>query len=138
MTQTFTGSRAIFRIRGVQVAYASDCSYTINHALTPIEVLDKLEPAEHAETGYDVSFSCSTFRVANQGAVSLGIQPTLENILTQPELTVELIDKIADVTMLRILGVKMSQRSGTVGARNVATETWNFVGLKASDEASEG
>ena len=138
MSQTLTGPRAIFRINGVQVALASSVNYTINHDHQPIEVLDRIEPLEHAEVGYSVNFSCSSFRVANSSAVNLGIQPTLDAILTQPELTVEIIDRITDTTTLRIIGVKMVSRSGDVGARTAATETWNFVGRKASDEASEG
>lgn len=135
-SQAFTGVRAIFKINGKQVAFASNCSYTINHTLTPIEVLDRLNPIEYAETGYNVEFNCSTFRVAHKSAVDLGIQPVLEKILTQPELTVELQDRVTDATLLRVIGVKMSSRAGTIDARGVATETWNFVGLKASDEAS--
>ncbi len=138
MSQTFTGARAVFKIQGTQIAYASNCSYTINHQVQAIETLEKLNPIEHAEVGYDVSFSCNSFRVANNSAVNLGIQPVLESILTQPELTVELIDKISTATMLRIVGVKMTSRSGSVDARGVATESWSFVGLKASDEASAG
>ena len=33
MSNVFTGVRAIFKIQGVQIAYASNCSYTINHNL---------------------------------------------------------------------------------------------------------
>lgn len=137
MSQTFTGVRAIFKIRGEQVAYASNVSYTINHALQAIEVLDRINPVEHAEVGYSVDCSCSVFRVANRSAIGLGIQPRLEAILTQPELVIELIDKVEGVTVLRISGVKIQTRSGSVDARGVATETWNFVGIKAGDEASE-
>lgn len=136
MSQVFSGPRAIFKIQGTQIAYASNCSYNINHNHQPIDVLDQLAPVEHAEVGYSVDFSCSSFRVANQSAVSLGVQPTLENILTQPELTVELQDRISGATILRVIGVKMTGRSGSVDSRGVATETWNFVGRKASDEAS--
>lgn len=136
MSTVFTGVRAIFKIQGTQIAYASNASYTINHALQPIETLDNLAPLEYAEVGYSVDFNCSSFRVANKSAVSLGIQPVLETILTQPELTVELQDRVTGLTLLRVIGVKMTSRAGTVDARGVSTETWNFVGLKASDEAS--
>lgn len=135
MSTVFTGVRAVFKIEGVQIAFASNCSYTINHNLQAIEVLDKLEPFEHAEVGYTVDFSCSSFRVAGASAVQLGVQPKLEAILVQPTLTVELQDKVEGSTVLRVIGVKITSRAGTVDARGVATETWNFVGIKASDEA---
>lgn len=137
MSQTFTGPRAIFKIQGVEVAYASNVNYNISHDHQPIETLDHLAPLEYAEVGYKVDFSCSTFRVAGRSAVQLGIQPKLEDILTQPELVVELQDRIKQITILRITGVKMTGRSGSVDARGVGTENWSFVGLKASDEAAD-
>ncbi len=137
MSQTFSGARAIFSINGNKLAYASDCNYTINHDVQEITVLDRINPLEHAEVGYSVSFSCNTFRVANQSAVKIGIAPKLEQILTQSELTAELIDRLTGKTLLRVIGVKMTSRSGGVSARGVATESWSFVGIKASDEAGD-
>lgn len=137
MSQTLTGARAIFRISGTKVAFASNVSYTINHDHQPIEVLDRLEPVEQAEVGYSVSFSCNVFRVANQSIIGLGFMPILEEILVQPELIVEIQDKITSKTLLRITGVKCTSRSGGFDARGVSTESWNFVGIRASDEAKD-
>lgn len=135
MSKVFTGVRAVFKINGKQVAYASSCSYQINHPLQPIETLDSLPARELAEVGYSVSLSCNGFRVAGLSPIQQGFMPTLEKILTQPELTVELVDKIAGKTILRVLGVKMQERSGSVDARGVGTEGWSFLGLTASDES---
>ncbi|HMV01700.1 MAG TPA: hypothetical protein PLJ37_01110 [Chitinophagales bacterium] len=137
MSQSFTGPRAIFKIQGVEVAYASSVNYNIAHDHQPIETLDHLAPIEYAEVGYKVDFSCNTFRVAGRSAIALGIQPKLENILVQPELVVELQDRIKQITILRITGVKLTGRTGSVDARGVGTESWNFVGLRASDEAGD-
>jgi len=137
MSIVTTGARAIFKINGEKVVYASNCNYNINHTLQPIDVLDRIEPIEQAETGYTVDFSCTTFRIANQSAVNLGIQPKLAEILQQPELTAEIIDSQTETTLLLIERVKMTTRSGTVDARGVFTETWNFIGIKASDEAGQ-
>lgn len=137
MSIVITGARAVFKIAGSPIAFASNCSYNINHTLQPIDVLDQLTPAEQAETGYTVDFSCTTFRVPNQSAVNLGIQPKLAAILTQPELVVEISDRVSGALLLLVERVKMTTRSGTVDARGVFTETWNFTGLKASDEAGQ-
>jgi len=137
MSQVFTGVRAVFKIQGTPIAFASNCSYNWNHNHQAVEVLDKLEPTEYAEIGYTVDFSCTSFRVADKSAIQLGVQPVLEAILTQPELVVELQDKVANKTILRITGVKMQSRSGTVDARGTATETWSFVGLRATDESTD-
>lgn len=139
MSKVFTGVRAVFKINGKQVTYASSVNYTINHALQPIETLDSLPARELAEVGYSVSFSCNSFRIAGLSPISQGFMPTLEKILTQPELTVELVDKMANngqgQTVMRIVGVKMQERGGSVDARGVSTEAWSFLGLRASDEA---
>lgn len=136
MSQTFTGVRAIFKIQGKQVAFASDVNVTVNHAMQPIETLDRLDVVEHAEIGYTVDMSCGTFRVAGASAIQLGIQPILEEILIQPELMAELQDKIAGVTVARLVGVKMTSRGLSVNARGVATEQWAFVVRRFSDEST--
>ncbi|MCZ2336773.1 MAG: hypothetical protein LC127_00985, partial [Chitinophagales bacterium] len=82
MCVTSSGARVAFKVNGAKVAFANAFSYDVNHAHQPVDVLDQLEPKEYAETGYTVSFSCNMFRVAGQSAVSQGIRPKLEDILT--------------------------------------------------------
>lgn len=137
MSNVLSGARAIFKISNQQIAYAGSCSFNINHAHQPIDVLDSLAPKEYTETGYTVDFSCNVFRVANQSSVNLGIRPRLEEILTQPELTCEIVDNKSGATILNIIGVKMISCSGNFDARGVCSENWSFVGLKATDEAGE-
>ncbi len=134
MSKVSTGSRLILKIGGSKVAFASDFNYTINHELQKIDVLDQLTAAEYAEVGYDVSFTCSTFRVSGKSAVALGIQPKIEDILTQPELIAEGIDRVTGKTLIRITGIKLQSVSGGGGARAAMTETWSFIGLRATDE----
>lgn len=134
MSQVKTGARVALLVNNTKIAFASNCNYTENHIHQPIYVLDQLEVVEHAETSYSVEFSCSNFRVANQSAVSIGIQPKLQNILTQPELTAELQDGIDGTTLMFVTGVKFTTRSGSVDSQGVFTETWNFVGRVMTDE----
>lgn len=133
--QVVTGARAVFIINGQKVAFASGVNYNINHNTTPIDVLDKPEPEEHAVVGYSVDMSCTTFRVPDQSPISTGIQPKLQDILTAPSKTVEVQDSITGKTLLFIEEVTFTGRSGSFDARGVWSETWNFVGIKASDEA---
>lgn len=133
---TVSGARAVFRINGKKVAWATNVSYTITHEHLPVNVLDKLEVEEYSETAYYVTFSAGRFRVPNyspMGAES-GLQPKLADILTQPELTAVIYDKTSETTLLTVYRVKMIERSGAVGARDLATETYNFVGVTAGDE----
>jgi len=130
-----TGARAIFRIAGSKIAWASNVSYNENYQLEPINVLDQLQVQEHAEVGYTVDMQCQSFRVAEASVKQLGIMSTLSQVLTQGELTAEVIDKITGATLLLMTGVKLQARQTTVDARGVMTETWSFVGRTSEDEA---
>jgi len=135
MSVTSSGARVVFRINGQKVAFANAINYTVAHAHQPVDVLDQLEPAEYAETGYTVNFSATMFRVANQSAISLGLRPKLQDILTQPELTAELIDRVNGATLMLIERVKCTQEDMNIDARALGQMTLAFVGIKQSDEA---
>ena len=135
MSLTTTGARVVFRINGTKVAFANAVNYTVAHAHQPVDVLDQLEPAEYAETGYTVNFSATMFRVSDQSALSLGLRPKLQNILTQPELTAEMIDRVTGKTMFLIQRVKCTQEDFNTDARSLAQLTLAFVGIKQSDES---
>lgn len=135
MSNVMTGAKAIFRINGTQIAYASNVSYNENIQLEPVNVLDELSVKEHAEVGYTVDMQCQSFRVQNQSVKQLGIMPRLSAILTNGEMTAEVIDKVTNTVLLLMEGVKIQTRQTTVDARGLMTETWQFVGKQAQDEA---
>lgn len=137
MTQVMTGAKAIFRLGGNQVAFASSVSFNENIQLEEVNVLDQLEVLELAEVGYRVDMSCQNFRVANQSVKQLGIMSRLNQILTQGELTAEIIDRASGAVILLMEGVKLESRQTQVDARGVMSETWSFRGRKSSDEAGQ-
>ncbi len=134
-SQSMTGAKAIFRLNGTQIAFASSVTYNENIQLEEVNVLDKIETIEHAEVGYRVDISCQTFRVQNSSIKQLGLMPKLQDILTAGELTAEVIDRTTSTVLLLMEGVKLESRQTTVDARGLMTETWNFRGRKASDES---
>jgi 2-oxo-4-hydroxy-4-carboxy--5-ureidoimidazoline (OHCU) decarboxylase len=89
MSETLTGARVVFRVNGQKVAFAQSISYSVQHNHQQVDVIDQLEPAEYAETGYIVNFTVTQFRVPFQSAISTGLRPKLQNILSQPELTAD-------------------------------------------------
>lgn len=135
MSNTSSGARIVFRVNGQKVAFANSLSYTVAHAHAPVDVLDQLEPAEYAETGYTVNFTATVFRVSNQSAINLGLRPKLQAILTQPELTAELVDRTTGATLALLERVKCTQEDMNVDARSLAQLTLSFVAIKQSDEA---
>ena len=135
MSQTSTGARVVFRVDGAKVAFANAINYTVAHAHQPVDVLDQLEPAEYAEVGYTVNFTATLFRVSFKDAIGVGLRPKLQDILTQPELTAELIDRITNVSLMLIERVKCTQEDFNVDARSLGQLTLSFVGIKMSTEA---
>lgn len=139
-SQTITGARASFKITTPdgekKVAFAASVSYTINHGHVPVDVLDQLEPVEYAPVSYTVSVSCSNFRIPGHSPISDGFQQKLQNILEQPDLRLAIYDKgTGDQAILVVDKVKFISRSGSVGARSEMTESFEFVGIVAWDEA---
>jgi len=130
MSKVITGARAIFRINGQKIAYASNVSYNENITVEDINVLDKINPEELAETGYTVDFTATTFVTEDATIKDLGIMPRFADILKAGVLTAELIDRNSEKVLLVLSGVKSLGRSGTVDSRGTLTETWNFRGLK--------
>jgi len=134
-SQAMTGPKAIFRLNGVQVANASNVSYNENIQLEEVNVLDEIATKEHAEVGYRVDMTTQTFRIQNQSVKQLGIMPRLEDILTNGEITAEVVDRTTNTVLLLMEGVKLETRQTTVDARGLMTETWSFKGRKSSDES---
>lgn len=136
MSNTISGARALFKINNIVLAAASNCSYDWRHDVETIRVIDQLDVAEHAEIGMSISFRCDTFRIANQSVINLGIMPDFNHILKQPELIVVIQDKISQVTLLMIQGIKLIGRTGVLNSRGIFVESLEFVGKLAKDEAS--
>lgn len=133
-----TGSRVGFYIGSIKIAYASNVSYNENITYEPINVLDRLDVVEHAETGYTVDLQCQNFRILKTSIKNLGIMPQFDKILTQGELKAHVSIDDGNGSLINIVeieGVKLQARQTTVDARGVMTETWSFVGKKSSDES---
>lgn len=130
MGKVITGARAIFRINGNKVAHASNVSYNEAIAVEDINVLDKYNPEELAETGYSVDFSCESFVQEDKTIKELGFMPRFQDLMFAGVMTTEIIDHKTEKVLLMLSGVKSLGRSGTVNARGVMTETWNFRGLQ--------
>lgn len=137
MSNVMTGAKAIFRLNGNQVAYASSVTYNEQIQLEEVNTLDNLAVTEHAEVGYRVDFSCQNFRVANQSVKQLGIMPKFGQILSQGVMTAEIVDRVSGAVLLLMEGVKLESRQTQVDARGLMTETWSFKGIKSSDEAGQ-
>jgi hypothetical protein len=127
MSQVFSGSKASVKLNGVKIAFASGVNINDERTLTDIDVLDDLLVAEYAETGVKCSFTVNLFKVDANTAASFGLDPdNIDDILSQPELTMEIYDRINDKVQYTMSGVKFEGGSGSVDARGVWQGVWNF------------
>lgn len=129
MSKALTGSKASLKINGVKVAYIGGINVQIDDQLTPIDVIDQIETAEFAETGHSATISATLFKVDSNSLIELGIRTTnIKDILTQPELTIEIYNAAEDKVEASISGVKLESSSGSVDARGVWQGSWSFRG----------
>jgi len=127
MSKVLTGSKASLKLNGVKVAYVGGLQITEDNTLTDIDVLDQLEVAEHAETAHKVSFTCNLFKIDGNSVSQLGIRAdNIRDIMSQPELTMEVYNSIDDRVEYTASGVKFEGGSGSIDARGVWNGTWNF------------
>lgn len=129
MSKTLSGSKAALKLNGVKVAFVGSVNINEENTLQDIDVLDQLEVAEHAEVAHKVSFSCNYFKIDGNSVSQLGIRAdNIRDILTQPELTMELYNSVEDRVEYTISGVKFEGGSGSLDARGVWQGQWNFKG----------
>lgn len=129
MTKVLTGSKAALKINGVKVGFVGGVDIDEDNELTDIDVMDQLEVAELAETGHKVSFTCKLFKIDGNATTDLGIAPAnIRDIMSQPELTMELYNNVDDKVEYTISGVKWGGGSGSIDARGVWQGNWKFKG----------
>ena len=133
--QVLTGARAIVSISGTALAWCSAVSYTIETAHEEVMTIDRSVAAELSPTRIRVSGSLKVLRVARQTSASLiGVQPTMNSLLTEPYLSLQILDRKNDDTILFIPRVKFNRRAGQIDARSLASEQWDFIGIGFWDE----
>lgn len=151
-TNTFTGARAIFRIEGQKIAFASGVDGTEEVMYEPVEVLDNLEVQEHVPVGYRVSFTCALFRTitgtpnAKQPKVGIfgsvkqmGLFPKaaadLINILTSGVLTCTIEDRMTKKTVMQVEECKAASHNFSITARGVVGQNMSWVAIRMKDES---
>ena len=140
--KVMTGARAIFSIAGKPVAFATNVGYRIAIPHAPVNVLGRFSAARHEPLGYDVTVTCGVMRFIADGGGNapddplVDIQPTVDGILNKEDMEISIIDRKSQKTILHVGRARLTDRGGNMGARDLLTENWTFVGIIAdSDEA---
>lgn len=132
MSRSLSGSKASFKLNGVKVAFVAGVNFSHENTLQRVDVIDQLESAEIANVGHSCSFSVDFFRVDENAAKALGLDPdNLDDLLSAPGLTAEIYNRIDDKVEWTVSGVKFGGGTGSLTAKNLYSGNWNFEGLRS-------
>lgn len=150
-TNVFSGARAIFRIDGTKMAFASGCDGSEEIMYEPVDVLDNLEVQEYVPVGYRVTFTCQIFRTirgnpyasppqdGNYGSLKeQGLFPKagsdLFSVLTKGTMTCTIHDRITKKPIMQLEGVKCASYNWNVTARGIVGQNLTFNAIRMKDE----
>lgn len=139
-----TGARAIFKVTTPAgektIAYATNVSYRIAIPSATVVVLGRYSAARIEPLGVDVTVNCGVLRftgVSGSGNSpvnpSLQIQPTLQQLINSEDIKIEIRDRKTNEPVLLVTRAKLTDRGGNIGARDMASENWTFIGIWAVD-----
>lgn len=138
MAMVMTGAKAVIKLNGSILAFATGVSIEHDVSLEPIPNMDTLEVCEWAENGLKVTMTMNFIKLSpgaslngtqlsnSASTFSLDDQSDLRRILLQPELIIEVLDNTTDTPVYVGYGGKFAGGSGSIDARGVWMGTWRF------------
>ena len=140
--QVYTGGRAKLKINGQLIGWASGVSWTEELTQEAVDVLDRMEPAEYAITGYRVTLNFRFFRIDGNSLSDLGLWPaqgrTSEelrtNLLNFPECVVEVEDSHGGKLLKKFMRCKPQTQNVDVTPRGLIGKNATFTAIYASEE----
>jgi hypothetical protein len=133
-----TGARAVFKVNNKVIAYATNVGWRIGIPHQPINVLGRYSAARLEPLGYDVTVNCGVLRFTKEGgqgnsAEAQDVRPKLQQLISWGDVTVEIIDRKTNETVLFVERARLTDQASNIDARGVWTETWTFVGIIAEN-----
>ncbi len=135
--KTMTGGRAVISVNNVAVGVFDSVSYSANIGSEPIFILGKFNPAEIAVTSQEaISLTCSGFRIVGNGPYADSAVATVGQLLALEGITITILDRQTNATILKVGGVIATGYSGSYNAKATSKITVTYVGTTISDESS--
>ena len=139
----FTGARAIFKINGIQIGWATQVSGSEQIQYDPVEVLNNIQVQEHVPVGYTVDLSASRVRIIGKTLKSQGFFPAvgksaaqhLTNILNAGDLVIQVSDSATDTIIANYEQAKVSSHNWAINARGIVGNDMTFVAVRQLDES---
>ncbi len=140
--QTFVGGNVRLKANGAVIGWARQVGFTEEYSQEAVEVLDKLEVAEHATTGYRCSATFGFLRVPGNSLRALGLQPGAgatsaelrTAILSQPEFTLEIENSTTGELIAKLSRCKISNTNFSVDARGLVGHNVSINAIRLSEE----
>jgi hypothetical protein len=138
--QLLSGARGTLKINGVEVAFVTNVSVTIQAQVRPIHTFGaaNARSVEPLSVGAQVSIG-RVFPVNDsQGnpidtssiSASMGfVEPIINMMLTAQDIEVELTDRMAGVTVANVKNCRFAGRSMNISASQIAQENINLIGI---------
>jgi hypothetical protein len=124
-----SGARAILKLAGKKVAFATGVTANEGIDYEPFRPLDELRVVEFVEVAYNVSLSADLVVAVGSSPTQQGFFPhtDLLSILNQPELIMELYDNVSSQPIFIAQGVKPSTNNKTIRAGQISANDMSFV-----------
>ena len=127
---------------------ALDINVSVQQTVQQTYVIGSYNAPALDPTSVSVSVSLSTvipMNVPNSSAfagdrassIGLGLEPTIQNVLTSNAITIDLIDKITDKVIASVRECRFGGRTTSTNASGIATSRMNFVGIWVSSYNNE-
>jgi len=133
--QVVHGARAYLALGGKPVGYCQGVSFGISVEQAPNDVLDDMETTEFIPTAYRVTNVSAQFvELIGRTLISLGIQPTQENLVLGDEMVMEVKDRPSDSAKYVLEGVQFQSASFDIRKGNLTAAQCSFVAKRLRDE----
>ena len=136
MAEVFSGARAKLIVNGQEIGFATGVSASENIQLQRVDVLGNIDSQEIVPVSRVVSIQADFVRITNKSLNELGIMPrgNTVDVLSFPEITLEVYDQIGDAPVWRVEGARCESRSWQVQSGSIVTVNAQFQARRIFDE----
>jgi hypothetical protein len=142
--KVFHGARAIFQIldpnTGIPqtVGIFDNCSYGLAYTVQPAYILGRFSAAELGYTAQEpVNITCAGWRVIGAGPHAAAAVPHLQDLLFHEYITMQVVDRQTGNPIATFQSVRPTGYNTSIQARQLETDTINFMGILVDDESGD-
>lgn len=134
ISRTLHGAKLLCYINGKLVGLAAQISYTISTPHSAVHTIDTLIAAELIPSGTAIAGAFSLYRLVGSSMSTIGLTVPQSLISDQRYVTIQLVDRLTQETILRADACKTNSHSWTIPVKGLMTGQVTFTGITYSDE----